>query len=86
MNTFKKHIHHYFPLIGILIASYLGFYYYPTDLFFRVGISVALAVSYVVWGIIHHTIHGDISLSVVLEYIVVAIIGLILIMTLLYWQ
>lgn len=77
-----KHFSHYFPLIIIFIVGVLGFYLFSYDKFFQIGVAVILAVSYVFWGIIHHTIHKDIYFSVILEYIAVAILGLIIVLSL----
>lgn len=73
---------HYISLIGILIAGIVGFYFFSYDRFFQIGIAVALAASYVSWGIIHHIIHKDICLAVILEYITVAILGVVMLVSL----
>lgn len=84
MQSLKKHLPHYISLIGIFIAGEIGFYLFSYDTFFQVGIVVAMAAAYVSWGIIHHTIHKDICLSVVIEYITVAILGLVIALGLIY--
>lgn len=73
---------HYISLIGILIAGIVGFYFFSYDRFFQIGIAVALAASYVSWGIIHHTIHKDICMAVILEYVTVAILGVVMLVSL----
>lgn len=82
MKSFKKHIPHYISLIAIFVAGIFGFYLFSYDRTFQIGVAVALATSYVSWGIIHHAIHKDIYLSVVLEYIAVAILGLVMVLSL----
>lgn len=77
-----KHFTHYVSLIGIFVAGILGFYFFSYDRFFQIALVVALAVSYVSWGIIHHTIHKDICLSIILEYIAVAILGVVMLLSL----
>jgi len=84
MQKFKKHIPHYFSLIGVFVAGIIGFYVYSYDRFFQIGVVVALAAAYVSWGIIHHTIHKDICLTVVLEYIAVAILGVTIVLSLIF--
>lgn len=76
-----QHIYHYMPLIGILAVGVLGFYIFAYDRIFQIFISVALAVSYLVWGIVHHYIHKDLHLSVVIEYIIVASLGLVAVLS-----
>ncbi len=84
MEKFKKHIPHYFPLAGILAAGIFAFYFFSYDRFFQIGVVVALAMAYVSWGVIHHTIHKDISLGVVLEYLAVAVLGVIMLLSLIF--
>ncbi len=84
MQSLSKHLPHYISLIGIFIAGILGFYIYSYDRFFQIGIIIALASAYVSWGIIHHTIHKDICLTIMIEYITVAILGTVMALSLIY--
>lgn len=83
-QSLRKHLPHYISLIGILIAGLIGFYVFSYDHFFQVGIVVALSLSYVSWGVIHHTIHRDICLSIILEYVAIAILGAVMALSLIY--
>lgn len=82
MNKFLKHLPHYISLIGIFIAGVLGFLLYPFDKNFQIGLAVALSVSYVSWGVIHHALHKDISMAVVFEYVAISILGLTIMISL----
>jgi len=84
MQSISKHLPHYISLIGIFVAGFLGFYFFSYDRFFQTALVIALALSYVSWGIIHHTIHKDICLSIVIEYITVAILGMVMALSLIY--
>lgn len=79
-----KHYVHYIPLIGIAIFGVLGFVLFQYDTQFVRALVIALASSYVSWGIIHHTIHKDICLSIVIEYIAVAVLGSIIALSLIF--
>lgn len=79
-----KHIPHYISLIAILIAGLVGFYIFSYDSYFQVAIAVALSVSYISWGIIHHAAHKDICWTIIFEYIAVSILGLVMILTLIF--
>jgi len=39
------------------------------------------ATAYVAWGIIHHSRRGDLHLKIVLEYLALAILGVVLVYT-----
>lgn len=84
MKNFIKHFPHYVSLISIFIAGLVGFYVFYYDRYFQIAIVVALSVSYVSWGIMHHAVHKDICWKVIFEYIAVSILGLVLIISLLF--
>lgn len=79
-----RHIQHYFPLVGILVAGAFGFVYFSYDKTFQASIVIATAVGYFVWGMIHHHLHRDLHLSVVLEYLAIAILGIVIVFSLLF--
>ncbi|MGD8744195.1 MAG: hypothetical protein PVJ52_01190 [Candidatus Woesebacteria bacterium] len=84
MNKYSNRLSHYLPLIGIIITGLLGFVLFSYDKAFQSVLLVAVATSYVVWGVIHHKIHDDLYLAVVVEYIVIATLGLVIVFSLLF--
>ena len=84
MQQFLKHLPHYISLASILAAGLIGFIVYSYDQKFQISVVLALALSYVSWGIIHHTIHRDISLSIILEYVAVSILGVVIVFSLIF--
>ena len=78
------HIQHYLPLTGILLFGALGFVYFTYDKVFQAAIVLATAAGYFVWGLVHHHIHRDLHLSVVLEYFAIAALGVAVIFSLLF--
>lgn len=77
-----KHLSHYLSLIAVIIFGMIGFYFFSYDRIFRSAIIVGVAAAYVVWGIVHHHIHDDLHTSVVVEYILIASLGLIIVFSL----
>lgn len=47
-------------------------------------IMIALSISYVVWGIVHHSHIGDLHPKIVVEYILVAMLAVLMFASLLY--
>ena len=84
MKSFSKHLPHYFSLMGILVASFIGFFAFSYDKSFQAAVAISLAISYVVWGIVHHAIHKDLYLDVFIEYLVFAILGLVFILSVIF--
>lgn len=77
MKTFKeKHIGYYASLILIII---LGFFLvtavsYNKNL--QMLVVVVTSFFYVLWGIIHHSIHHDLTAKIVIEYVLMGSFGL----------
>lgn len=82
MKTFAKDIPHYLSLFGILLAGFAGLILFSYDKNFQLSVAVSTAGAYVVWGIVHHAIHKDLYLETVIEYIAIAVLGLVIIFTL----
>lgn len=82
-NTLR-HIQHYLPLLGIFGAGVIGFYVFSYDRLFQFFIAVAVSLSYVTWGVVHHYLHEDFHLSILIEYLVIAILGLVVIFSILF--
>lgn len=78
----SKHLPHYLPLIGIFVISIIGFLTFRYDPGFQRAVAASTAIAYVTWGVVHHIIHKDFNLIVLLEYVGISFIGLIIILTL----
>ncbi len=78
IKDFSKNIVHFIPLLGILLFSTLGFWFFSYNREFQFAIAAATSVSYVVWGVVHHIIHKDFNWSVFLEYFCISIIGFVI--------
>jgi hypothetical protein len=79
MRSFARHLPHYLSLFGILIAGFAGLILFSYDRNFQVSVAIATAASYVAWGIVHHWLHKDLHLETVIEYVAIAILGLVII-------
>ena len=84
MSTQKlaKHLPHYFGLIGLLVAGVVGFVLFSYDRVFQIYVAVAMASAYIVWGAFHHSVHKDLYLEVIVEYVVVSSLGLLIVLSL----
>ena len=82
MKSIARDLPHYMLLGGILLAGFAGLILFSYDKNFQVAIAFALGVSYVAWGIIHHHIHRDLYFEVVVEYATVALLGMIVLFSL----
>ncbi len=78
MNELTRHFNHYAPLLGIFIICFLGFWIFSYNRSFQIATAGATCIAYVVWGAVHHHLHKDLHLEVIIEYILFAIIGFLI--------
>jgi hypothetical protein len=79
MKSFIKDLSHYLVLFGILLAGFSGLILFSYDKAFQTAVALALVLSYASWGIVHHYLHKDLHFEVILEYLIVAILGFVII-------
>lgn len=78
LKKISKHIAHFTPLIGILVISFIGYLAFSYDKTFQIAVVIAASVAYVTWGLIHHHLHDEIYAQVILEYIAIAVLGMVI--------
>lgn len=66
---------HYVPLLVIFASALVAFVVFWQDKQFLIAVTIATASAYVVWGTMHHLLHEDLDIEVFIEYLVMAIIG-----------
>lgn len=79
----SRHFPHYLILFGILGIAVLGFALFSWDKNFQNATVIATAAAYIAWGIVHHWLHRDLYPEVVIEYIAIAVLGVVIALTLL---
>lgn len=72
----KKHLGYYISFFLILFGGIFLVFQAQGDKTLELEFVILLSVSYVVWGILHHLVHHSVNIKVVLEYIVVALLGI----------
>lgn len=65
----------YLVLLTILSGGVISFLYVRPHTGLQFLISVITAVSYVLWGIIHHMGKKDLHAKIVIEYVLIALIA-----------
>ena len=76
----KVHVYyHYVSLFLLLATGFILFYLnsgFPRQQFI---ISIYIAVLYVLWGLIHHYLKGDLHMRIVIEYSLIALLSIVII-------
>lgn len=77
----KKELHKYifFLTLFLFLASSIWLFYlfagFPDKQF---ALIILGAIFYFVWGVVHHLIKGDFHLKIMLEYLLIAVLAVLL--------
>lgn len=79
----KHHTSHYFALLVILNLGIGMFYLLRFSKIYQILILVLTGMVYVAWGVVHHWLEEDLHLKVAMEYLLIALLANLLIISLL---
>lgn len=71
----KKHIGYYICQLGVFITLILVISRLGDQKPLQMALVVFMAFFYAGWGILHHIVHHDLKLKIVLEYVTIAMLG-----------
>lgn len=74
-----KHVFYYLFLFIVLMLSAVAIFLTPGDGKTHMAITIFAACFYVVWAILHHMMHHDLTGKVVIEYVLIAMVGISLV-------
>ncbi|MBU1327446.1 hypothetical protein KKB64_03020 [Patescibacteria group bacterium] len=77
----KSHAIHFAVLVGILVIGISAFLYAYGDRSMQLTVGILTSLAYLAWGIIHHALEKDLHWRIVLEYVLIAAIAVVLLMT-----
>ncbi|KKU55441.1 hypothetical protein A3H89_01030 [Candidatus Amesbacteria bacterium RIFCSPLOWO2_02_FULL_48_11] len=77
-KDFSRHPLHYFTLLCAQLVGLWGIFWFDNRPAVQMVVVISMAVSYVVWGIAHHSEHRDLHIKIVIEYILVALLAVLL--------
>ncbi len=80
--TFEKdlsrHPLHYFTLLCVMLAGLWGLFWFSYKPAMQMCILISMAISFIVWGIVHHYEHKDLHIKIIMEYVLWAVMGILL--------
>lgn len=79
----KNHLLHYAILITILVVGFGSIVLFSSNKQIQLSLAVITAISYVLWGITHHYMEDDMSVKVVVEYILIAMLSILILFSVL---
>lgn len=75
----KAQILHFIVLLLILTGGAALFFWSQGNTGLQLMIGIVTSIAYVAWGIIHHTILGDLHRKVVIEYVFIGSIAILMV-------
>jgi len=82
MKSIARDLAHYTLLFAILLAGFAGLILFSYDKNLQAAIAIGTGITYVAWGLIHHHIHRDLHFEVFMEYLAVAVLGTVILFSL----
>lgn len=77
-KDFSRHPLHYFFLLCFQLVGLWGLLWFAYRPLTQFIILIYMAFAYVMWGIYHHHEHRDLHFKIILEYLLVAILVVLL--------
>lgn len=74
----NAHMIHFLILLATLALGVSAFFAAAGNSGLQLFIGFVTALAYVVWGILHHALSGDLHKKVVVEYVLIAAIAILL--------
>lgn len=74
----------YLILLLLLLISALAFIYFSYDSFIQRRVIYISAAAYFMWSLYHHYRRGDLQPSIVIEYLLIGIFGIVLLSSTLF--
>jgi len=78
VEDIKEHLGHYLALVFILAFGVGALVFFQRTPQMQIISAFLTACFYVLWGVVHHYIEKDLHIRVVIEYITVALLGFLI--------
>lgn len=75
MKSYKHHLEYYLPLLVIFIAGFFVISLFEEKNMKMIAL-VIIGFFYGIWGILHHYSKHDLTLKIMVEYFLVAMLGI----------
>jgi hypothetical protein len=74
-NTAQKHFLYYFFLLFLLASGIFLAVQAKYDRGLQITVLLSMALAYILWGVLHHLLHHDLTAKIVIEYVLVGLLG-----------
>lgn len=77
----KGHFWHFLVLVALLLTGSIFILYFRYEYMMVMWGTVGMSAAYVLWGVFHHIKEGSLHPKIVMEYILMAILGSLIILS-----
>jgi hypothetical protein len=74
----KRDIEHHAVLVLLLISALVVFSIFSYSRHLQFATGVVAAVLYVLWGVVHHKMEGDLYTKNMVEYVFIALLAIVI--------
>lgn len=74
-KNFKKHLGYYLSLITILVLGLVLVLLASPNIDLQVIITLLTVFFYILWGLFHHLTNHELTVKIVIEYVLVGVLG-----------
>ena len=74
-KNFKKHMGYYLSLITILVLGLVLVLLASPNIDLQVIITLLTVFFYILWGLFHHLTNHELTVKIVIEYVLVGVLG-----------
>jgi hypothetical protein len=77
-KDFSRHPLHYFTLLCTQLVGLWGIFWFSYNPLMQMSIIVAMAICFIAWGVVHHQEHRDLHIKVIMDYILYALLAVLI--------
>lgn len=79
LNEINRHPQNYIFLAIIFFLTFILIYIFRFDHYHQRGVVYGVSLIYLLWSVYHHYRRGDLNLSILMEYFLLALLALIVV-------
>lgn len=72
------HLLHYLVLVVSLLSAVVLFFLFSSNHRIQFNVAIMTAVTYFIWGMVHHYLEDDLHPKIMVEYLLIALLAVFL--------
>lgn len=76
----QKHLGYYISVLGIFFLGIVGVAQLSYDRWLQASVVFIITIFYVILGALHHMLHHDLSVKIMVEYVLIGVMGAVVVL------